>query len=94
MERAISKAIKSIEEKEVKTKKLWEVRRDAKKHKVLDLRRAFATLWVRQAHGLAQRTPQAEAPERIQGERAKGRAGEAEKALDYYITWKKKISVQ
>jgi len=32
---------------------------------VLNLRGAFATLRVRQAHGLAQRTPQAEASERI-----------------------------
>lgn len=85
MEREISKAIKSIEEKGIKIKRLWEVRLDAKKHKVLDLRGAFATLRVRQTHGLAQRTPQTEASERIQGEHTQGRAGEAEKALDYHI---------
>ena len=61
------------------------MRCDAEKHKVLDLRGALAEAGVRQAHGLDQRTPQAEASEGVQGEHTQGRAGEAEKALDWRL---------
>ena len=52
---------------------------------MLDLRGALAEAGVRQAHGLDQRTPQAEASEGVQGEHTQGRAGEAEKALDWRL---------